>query len=99
MYFKFVTVCSAGCSLVFPAVEDIVTYWDCGFQCDPGNSIHHNSSTSFLSLKVKADTVQAAVAEPEEAADCEQCLQKETQRQEESESRLQMLGLSGVEVL
>ena len=58
-----------------------------------------NSPTSFLSLKVKADTVQAAVAESEEAADCEQCLQKEMQRQEESESRLQMLGLSGSEVL
>ena len=61
------------------------------------------SRVSFLSLKVEADTVQAAVraavAEPEEAADCEQCLQKETQRQEESESRLQMLGLFGGEVL
>ena len=56
-----------------------------------------HSPTSFLSLKVKADTVEAAVADTE-AADCEQCLQKETQRQE-SESRLQMLGLSGVEVL
>ena len=48
----------------------------------------------FLSLKVKADPVQAALAEPEEAADCEQCLQKETQRQE-PESRLHMLGLLG----
>ena len=35
----------------------------------------------------------------EETADCEQCLQEETQRQEEAESRLQMLGLSGSEVL
>ena len=61
--------------------------------------IHHNSSTPFLSLKAKADTAHAAVAEPEEAADCEQCLQKETQRQEESESRLQMLGLADSEVL
>ena len=57
------------------------------------------SPSSFLLPKVKADTVQAAVAEAEEAADCEQCLQKETQRQEESESRLQMLGLFGGEVL
>eukprot|EP00435_Cladocopium_sp_Y103_P061748 s675_g23.t1 len=45
-------------------------------------------------MDVKADTVQAAVAETEEAADCEQRLQEETQRQEKSESRLQMLGLS-----
>ena len=53
-------------------------------------------------MKVEADTVQAAVqaavAEPEEAADCEQCLQKETQRQE-PESRLRMLGLFGGEIL
>ena len=42
------------------------------------------SPASFLLAKVKADTVQAAVAEAEEAADCEQCLQKEMQRQEES---------------
>eukprot|EP00435_Cladocopium_sp_Y103_P076197 s50_g81.t1 len=49
--------------------------------------------------EVKADTVHADVAETEEAADCEQCLPKETQRQEESESRLQMLGLSGSGVL
>ena len=56
-----------------------------------------NSPTSFPSLKVKADTVEAAVADTE-AADCEQCLQKETQRQE-SESRLQMLSLSGGEVV
>eukprot|EP00435_Cladocopium_sp_Y103_P003551 s4379_g1.t1 len=48
---------------------------------------------------VKADTVQAAVAETEETADCEQRLQEETQRQEKSESRLQMLGLSGSGVL
>ena len=56
-----------------------------------------SSPTSFPSLKVKADTVEAAVADTE-AADCEQCLQKETQRQE-SESRLQMLSLSGGEVV
>jgi hypothetical protein len=40
MYCKFVNVCSAGCSLVFPAVEEILTYCDCRFQCDPGNSVH-----------------------------------------------------------
>ena len=54
---------------------------------------------SFLSLKFKADTVEAAAAETEEAADCEQSLQKETQRQEETESSLQMLGVSASEVL
>ena len=58
-----------------------------------------NLPISFLSLQAKADTIQAAVAEPEETADCGQCLQNEMQRQDESESRLQMLGLSGVEVL
>ena len=62
-----------------------------------GFSVH--LYTSFLSLKDKADTAHAGVAETEEAADCEQCLQKETQRQDESESRLQMLSLSGGEVL
>ena len=62
--------------------------------CSVTLEIHHNSSLSFLSLKVEADTLQAAVAETEEAADCDQCLQEETQRQE-SESSLQMLGLSG----
>ena len=74
-----------------------MTYCDCPFQCDHGKSSHLHHS--FLLPKVKADTVQAAVAEAEEAADCEQCLQKEMQRQEESESRLQMLGLFGGEVL
>ena len=50
----------------------------------------HNSSI---------DTLKAAVAETEESVDCEQCLQEETQRAEELESRLQMLGLSGSDVL
>ena len=102
MYCKSVNVCSAGCSLVFlHCREDIlrwieifrssVSVWDWKFNSpDP---------LSFLSLKVKADTASAPGAETEEAADFKQCLQKETQRQEESEARLQMLGLSGSEVL
>ena len=96
IYCKFVTVCSAGLffhsffpqETVFQRIEydsyTHMTYCDC---------------TLFLSPKFKADTVEAAAAETEEAADCEQSLQKETQRQEETESSLQMLGVSPSEVL
>ena len=53
MYCKFVNVCSAGCSLVFPAVEEILTYCDCRFQCDPGNSIHLRHSRHWRSRRTR----------------------------------------------
>ena len=47
MHCKFATVCSAGCSLVFPAVENILSCCDCRFRWDPGNSIYLSHSCHF----------------------------------------------------